>query len=146
MILWKQDKVQIFGNNTNKLKCCHEEIKNILNSGNAYYHLVFCLLICFLKSQKLKYGKLILPVVLFECDIWSLKLWEEHRIFQNRVLRWIFRSKREQVAGSWKNCVIMGFIMCTSSQILSTSSNVGIWDGWHLKHAWKRKEIHRNCL
>jgi hypothetical protein len=40
----------------------------------------------------------ILPV-LFECESWSLKLREERRLraFGNRVLRRIFRPKRDEV-------------------------------------------------
>jgi hypothetical protein len=39
-----------------------------------------------------KYRNIILPVVLFECETWSLTLREEHRlrVFENRVLRGIF--------------------------------------------------------
>jgi hypothetical protein len=36
--------------------------------------------------------------------LWSLTLREEHRlwVFENRVLRRIFRLKREEVTGEWK--------------------------------------------
>jgi hypothetical protein len=35
------------------------------------------------------YKTIILPVVLYRCEIWSLTLWEEHRlrVFQFRVMR-----------------------------------------------------------
>jgi hypothetical protein len=48
--------------------------------------------------------KLILPVVLHGCEIWSLSLREEHtlRMFENRVLRRIFGVKRDEVMGVWK--------------------------------------------
>jgi hypothetical protein len=38
---------------------------------------------------------------LYECETWSLTLKEEHklRMFENRVLRRIFGTKREEVAG-----------------------------------------------
>jgi hypothetical protein len=44
-----------------------------------------------------------LPVVLYGCETWSLTSREEHglRVFENRVLRRIFRPKRE-VDGSWR--------------------------------------------
>jgi hypothetical protein len=47
---------------------------------------------------------LILPVVLYGCETWSLTLREEHRlrVFENRVLRRIFGPKREE-DGSWRN-------------------------------------------
>jgi hypothetical protein len=46
---------------------------------------------------------IILPVVLYECGIWSLTLREEHRlrVFENRVLR-IFGLKRDKVIGEWR--------------------------------------------
>jgi hypothetical protein len=45
-----------------------------------------------------------LPVVLYGCDTWSLTLREEHRlrVFENRVLRRIFGSKRYEVTGEWR--------------------------------------------
>jgi hypothetical protein len=57
------------------------------------------------KNTKIKiYRTIILPVVLYGCETWSLKLREEHRLtmFENRVLRRIFRPKRDEVAGEWK--------------------------------------------
>jgi hypothetical protein len=46
----------------------------------------------------------ILPVVLYGCETWSLKLSEEHRlrVFENRVLRIIFGPKRDEVTGEWR--------------------------------------------
>jgi hypothetical protein len=59
----------------------HEEIKSRQNSGNAYYHSVQSLLSSRLLSRKLKvkiYKTIILPVVLYGCQTWSLTLKEEH--------------------------------------------------------------------
>jgi hypothetical protein len=46
----------------------------------------------------------ILPVVLYGCETWPLTLREEHklRVFENRVLRSIFRPKRDEVMGGWR--------------------------------------------
>jgi hypothetical protein len=79
----------------------HEEIKSRLNLGNACYHSVQCLLYSRLLSRNLKvkiYKTIILPVVLYGCQTWSLTLREEHRprVFENRVLR-IFGPKRDEV-------------------------------------------------
>jgi hypothetical protein len=43
-------------------------------------------------------------VVLYECETWPLTLREEHRlrVFENRVLRKIFGSKRGKVRGGWR--------------------------------------------
>jgi hypothetical protein len=42
---------------------------------------------------------IIVPVVLYRCETWSLTLREEHRlrVFENRVLRRIFGPKRDEV-------------------------------------------------
>jgi hypothetical protein len=81
-----------------------EEIKRRLNSGNACYHSVQSLLSSRQLSKNLKiriYKMIILPVVLHGCETSSLTLREEHRlrVFENRVLRRIFGSKRDEVTG-----------------------------------------------
>jgi hypothetical protein len=50
------------------------------------------------------YKTIILPVVLYRCETWSLTLREEHRlrVFENRVLRRIFGPKRDEVTGEWR--------------------------------------------
>jgi hypothetical protein len=47
------------------------------------------------------YKTVILPVVLYGCETWSLILREEHRlrVFENRVLRRIFGPKRDEATG-----------------------------------------------
>jgi hypothetical protein len=50
------------------------------------------------------YKIIILFVVLYGCQTWSLTLREEHRlrVFENRVLRRIFQPKRDDVTGGWR--------------------------------------------
>jgi hypothetical protein len=84
-----------------------EEIKRILNSGNASYHSVQNLLSSqlLLKNLKIKiYRTIFWPVVLCGCETWSLTLREEHRlgVFENRVLRRIFGPKRDKETGDWR--------------------------------------------
>jgi hypothetical protein len=72
-----------------------EEIKRRLNSGDACYHSVQNLLSSRLLSKNVKvtiYKTIILPVVLYGCETWSLTLRGEHRLrlLENRVLRRIF--------------------------------------------------------
>jgi hypothetical protein len=51
------------------------------------------------KNIKIKiYRTIILPVVLYGCDTWSLTL----RVLKNRVLRRIFGPKRDEVTGEWR--------------------------------------------
>jgi hypothetical protein len=47
---------------------------------------------------------IILPLVLYGCETWSLTLREEHklRVFENRVLKRIFEQKRDEVTGEWR--------------------------------------------
>jgi hypothetical protein len=85
----------------------NEEIKSRLNSGNACYHLVQCLSSSRLQSTKVTikiYKTIILPVVLYGCETWSLTLREENRlgVFENMVLRIIFGPRRDQVTGEWR--------------------------------------------
>jgi hypothetical protein len=57
------------------------------------------------KNLKIKiYRTIILPVVLYGCETWSLKFRVEHRlrVFENRVLRRIFVHKRDEVTGEWR--------------------------------------------
>jgi len=58
-----------------------------------------------LKKLKIKiYRTLILPVVLYGCETWSLTLREERRlrVFENRVLRRVFGPKRDEITGEWR--------------------------------------------
>ena len=50
------------------------------------------------------YRTIILPVVLYGCETWSLTLREERklRVFENIVLRRIFGPRRDEVTGEWR--------------------------------------------
>ena len=49
------------------------------------------------------YRAIILPVVLYGCETWSLTLRDERRlrVFENRELRRVFGPKRGEVTGEW---------------------------------------------
>jgi hypothetical protein len=81
-----------------------EEIKSRLRLGNACYHSVQNLLSSRLLSKNLKieiYRPIILSVVLYGCETWSLTLREKRklRVFENMVLRRIFGRRRDEVTG-----------------------------------------------
>jgi hypothetical protein len=57
------------------------------------------------RNLKIKiYRTIILPVVLYGCETWSLTLREERRlrVFVNRVLRRVFGPRRDVVTGEWR--------------------------------------------
>jgi hypothetical protein len=81
-----------------------EEIKRRFKTVNASYHSVQKLLSSLMLSKSVKiriYKTIMLHVVLYGCETWSLTLKEEHglRVFENRVLRRIFGPKRDEVTG-----------------------------------------------
>jgi hypothetical protein len=103
--------------NMNEFKCLgttiadhhsiQEEIKSRWNSGNACNHSVQNLLSSTLLSKDTKielYRTIILPIVLYVCETWSLPLRDERklRVFENRVLRRLFGPKRDKVTGEWR--------------------------------------------
>ena len=79
-----------------------EEIKKGLKSRNACYHSVQNLLSSGLLTKNIKiqiYKSIILPVVSYGYETWSLTLKEERRlrVYENRVLTRIFELKRDEV-------------------------------------------------
>jgi hypothetical protein len=73
-------KFKYFRTKLTDQNCMHKEIKSRLNSGNAGYHSVQSLLSSHLLSRNLKikiYKTIILPVVLYGCETWSITLREE---------------------------------------------------------------------
>jgi hypothetical protein len=66
------------------------------------------------------YRTIILLVVLYECETWSLTLREERRlrVFENRVLRRIFGPKRDEVTGNGENYTVRSLMICTPHPLL----------------------------
>jgi hypothetical protein len=92
--MWQTHKVGTTVTNQNLIQ---KEIKRSLNSSSACYHSVQKLLSSPLLSKNLKFRiekTIILPLVLYECDTWSLTLREDHRLRVLRVLRRIFVPNR----------------------------------------------------
>ncbi|KAJ4428321.1 hypothetical protein ANN_24340 [Periplaneta americana] len=103
----KHAKRNKLGATVTNINDTREEIKRRINMGNACYYSVEKLLSSILLSKNLKvriYKTVILPVVLYSCETWTLALREEHRlrVFENKVLRKIFRAKRDEVTGEWR--------------------------------------------
>jgi len=95
------------GTNLTNKNSVPEEIKNRLKSGNAFYHSVQNLLSSSLLSKNIKfkiYRTITLPVVVHGRETVSVALREELRVnvFQNRVLKGIFGSNRDEVTAEWR--------------------------------------------
>jgi len=93
-----------FGTTLTDQNFIQEEIKSRMKPGKACYHSVQNLLFSSLLSKNLKikiYRTVILSVVLYGYETWSLTLREERRlrVFENRVLRRIFGPKKDEVTG-----------------------------------------------
>jgi hypothetical protein len=87
-----------------------------------------------------KYNVIILPVVLYGCETWSLTLREENRlrVFENRVLRRIFGPKRDEVTGEWRKCDLYS----SPSIIRIIKSRRMRWAG-HVARMGKKRNAYR---
>jgi hypothetical protein len=95
-----------------------KKIKSRLNSGNTCYHAAENLFSFRLLSKIIKiriYKTIILRVVLYGCETWSLTLREEHRLrmFENRVVTRIFGPKRDEVTGGWRKFIMRRSMIST---------------------------------
>ncbi|KAJ4444094.1 hypothetical protein ANN_05883 [Periplaneta americana] len=100
------EKFKYLGATVTNINDTREEIKRRVNMGNACYYSVEKLLSSSLLSKNLKiriYKTVILPVVLYECEMWTLTLRGELRlrVFENKVLRKILGAKRDDVT-EWR--------------------------------------------
>jgi len=89
---------------------------------------------------------MILPVVLYGCETWSLTLREECtlRVFENRVLRRIFGPKRDEVTGEWRKLHNEELNDLYSSQniIRVIKSSRMRWEG-HVARVGARRGVYR---
>ena len=84
--------------------------------GNACYYSLKKILSSRLLSKKLKvktYKTIILPVVLYGCETWSLTLREEHRlrIFENKVGRYL-GPRETKLQESGESYIMVSYMHC----------------------------------
>ena len=96
------EEFKYLGSNLTDQNSIVEQIKSRLKSGNVCCHSVENLLSSSLLSKNLKikvYRTIILPVVSYGCETWSLTLKEElrFRVFESRMLRRKLGPKRDEV-------------------------------------------------
>jgi len=95
------EQLKYLGKNLTNQNAIQEVIKSRFTLGNACYFSMQNLLSSIVLSNNIKIKinrTIILPVVLYGRETWSLTFREERRLrlFENRVLRAIFGSKREE--------------------------------------------------
>jgi hypothetical protein len=99
------------------------------------------------KNVKIKiYRTIILPVVLYDCESWSLTLREDCRlrVFENRVLRRIFGPKRDEVTGEWRRLYNKElYALYSSPHIIQVMKSRRLrWAG-HVAHMGERRGAYR---
>ena len=102
------EKFRYLGVTATNTNAIHEEIKRRINMGNACYYSLEKILLFRLLSKKLKvktYKIIILSVVLYGCETWSLTLREGHRlrVFENKVLRKYLGSIIDKDGGAFED-------------------------------------------
>ena len=93
-----------------KSRLSYYSVQNLLNSSMLS------------KNVNIKLNRaIILALVLYVCETWSLTLREERRLmFENRVLMRIFGSERDEVTGSGEDYIIRGLMICLVTKYYSS--------------------------
>jgi hypothetical protein len=92
------------------------------------------------------YRTIILPVVLYGCETWSLTLRKESRlrVSENRMLRRIFGPKWDEVTGSGGNFIMSSLMICIPhpNTVLLIKLRRMRWVG-HVAHMGERRGVYR---
>ena len=97
------------------------------------------------KNLKIKiYSTIILPVVLYGCETWSLTLREERmlRVFENRVLWRAFGPRRDEVTGEGKKLhnEELNDLYSSPNIVRVIRSRRMRWEG-HVARIWERRGV-----
>ena len=92
------------------------------------------------------YRIIILSVLLYGCETWSLTLREERRlrVFENRGLRRIFGPKRNEVRGEWKKLhnEELNDLYCSPNVFGVIKSRIMGWAG-HVTRMGEKRAVYR---
>ena len=93
------------------------------------------------------YRTIILPVVFYGCETWSLTLREESRlgVFENTVLRRIFGSRRDEVTVEWRRLhnEELNDLYCFLPNIVRVIKSSRMrWAG-HVARMGERRDVYR---
>jgi hypothetical protein len=92
------------------------------------------------------YKTIILPVVLYGCETWSLTMREEHRlrVIESRVLRRISVPKRDEVTGEWRKLhnEELHYLYSSPSIIKIIKSRRMVWAG-HVARMGEKMNAYR---
>jgi hypothetical protein len=91
----------------------------------------------------------VLPVVLYGCETWSVTLREERRVreLENRVLREIRGPKREEVTGDWRQLhnEELNDLYCSPNIVRVIKSRRMRWAG-HVARMGGNRNAYRNLV
>ena len=143
--------------------CCHS-VQNLLFSSflsknikinpsdtelNPICHLLALLgahHILHISRIRVKTYRNIILLVLNGCETWSLTLREERRlrVFENRVLRRIFGTGRDEVTGEWRKLhdEELNDLYCSPNIVRVMKSRRMRWTGHVARRVWGRVEVH----
>jgi hypothetical protein len=103
--------------------------------------------VCCPKTRIRIYKIIILPVVLYGCETWSLTLREEQRlrVIENRLLRRKFGPKREEVTGAWRKLhnELHNWYSSPSTNIIRMIKSRRIRCAGHLAWMGEKRNAHR---
>ena len=102
------------------------------------------------KTVKIKiYRTIILPIVLYGCETWSLTLKEERRlrVSENSVLRRIFGPKRDEVTEEWRKIYNkeLNELHSSPNNIRMIKSKIMRFAG-HVARMRKRRDAYRGLI